>query len=158
MPEAPEPQPLAETIRRVANAVVPPTDDELWERVRADLSDVATLTELYRRWRSPLVILARRCGVSAERAEEVVNDAFVRLLRHRDRAAPSGRAFAYLRRCVDRACWRAFRAERRRAEREVSDPAAGAAAGPPPRARPRCTGRVGGCRVRGAGRTDTKLR
>jgi RNA polymerase sigma-70 factor (ECF subfamily) len=115
---SPQSQPLAETVRRVAETVVPPTDGQLWERVRADLADLAALTELYRRWRSPLVLLAYRCGVSAERAEEVVNDAFVRMLRRRERIESITRAFAYLRRCVERKCWRAYRAEQRRAERE----------------------------------------
>jgi RNA polymerase sigma factor (sigma-70 family) len=119
---SPQAQPLAETVRRVAESVVPPTDEQLWERVRADLRDLVALTELYRRWRSPLVILAYQCGVSRERAEELVNSAFVALLRRRERPrlAPMPCAFAYLRRCADRACWRASRADRRRATREVS--------------------------------------
>jgi len=110
-------QPLLDAIRRVAESVVPPSDDQLWERVRTDHRDLAALTELYRRWRSPLVLLARRDGVAPDRAEELVNGAFASLLRvgSREKYRPVTRAFAYLRTCVDRACWRACRAERRRA-------------------------------------------
>jgi RNA polymerase sigma factor (sigma-70 family) len=116
---SPQSEPLLETVRRVAETVVPPTDEQLWERIRADLCDLVALTELYRRWRSPLVLLAYQRRVASDHAEEIVNDAFVRLLRRRDRIAAITHAFAYMRRCVDRACWRASRIERRRAAREM---------------------------------------
>jgi RNA polymerase sigma-70 factor, ECF subfamily len=110
-----------ETIRRAAEIVTAPTNEQLWSAVCISLRDVPALTELYRRWRGPLVLLAQRCGVAPEPAEEVLNTAFVKLLRRRERYAAMPRAFAYLRRCVERSCWRVWRAERRRSERERAD-------------------------------------
>jgi RNA polymerase sigma-70 factor (ECF subfamily) len=111
-------QPFGETTRRVAEKVIPPTDDQLWQQVRTSLEDISALTQLYQRWRSPLVILASRRSVDADRAEDLLNESFAKLLRRRDRFDTHTRAFAYLWRCIERGCWRLWRVDRCRAEGE----------------------------------------
>jgi RNA polymerase sigma factor (sigma-70 family) len=91
--------------------------------VRTRPVDEDAFAALYGRWKSSLTMCARLGGATAEDAEEVVNDAFVRLLRRQAAIPTAGQAYRYALRTVRRGAWRAAALTLRRRRRERSDTA-----------------------------------
>jgi RNA polymerase sigma-70 factor (ECF subfamily) len=77
-----------------ARRPVEPTDIELMLRVRGD--DVAAFRELARRWRGPLTRFLAALIADPSRADDFVQETFLRLWLSRHRYEPTGRFSTYL--------------------------------------------------------------
>lgn len=90
------------------------SDDDLMHFVRAQDDREAFEELVHRHWTSVLRVARRRLGGDLHRAEDVVQEAFLRVHSARDRYEGSARFGAYLQRIVSNLCVSAQRRERAR--------------------------------------------
>ena len=93
-------------------------DDTIWSRIR-DQMDEAALRAFLHRHGGRLVASARAHTANDATANDAVQEAMIRLVRHHDRLPTHGAAMAWLYRVVSRTAMQFHRSERRRKAREA---------------------------------------
>jgi RNA polymerase sigma-70 factor (ECF subfamily) len=130
--------PASPSLLERARAFVAPSDEQLMWRVRM-ADDAAAFARLVERWQPKLRDLAARMTGDPHRAEDLAQEAFVRLFAKRRDYTPRAKFSTYLWQIALNLCYDELRRRQRRPELslqgtagEADDAAEFAAGGPPP--------------------------